>query len=113
MLLDVKGNAKSYQTRPSGVELINGAGTGPVNHFNSEKHDAVVAFTEQAKVGIRAEIDTHWSAFAEYRYLHVESSQYKFGSTDYPGYHVETSHWKVENDGMNLHAGLVGVQYAF
>ena len=106
-------SAKSYQTGPGGVELINGAGTGPVNHFNSEKHDADVAFAEQAKVGIRAEIDSHWSAFAEYRYLHVESSQYKFGSTDYPGYHVETSHWKVENDGMNLHAGLVGIQYAF
>jgi len=106
-------SARSYQTGPGGVELIDGPGTGAVIHFNSEKHDADVALAEQAKIGVRAEFDSHWSAFAEYRYLLVESSNYKFGSTDYPGHHVETSHWKVENDGMNLHAGLVGLQYAF
>ncbi len=106
-------HAKSYQTGPGGIELIDGPDSDPVNHFNADRHDAYVAFAEQAKLGVRAEFDAHWSAFAEYRYLHVESSNFKFGNTDYPGHHVETSHWKVQNDGMNLHAGLIGLEYAF
>lgn len=106
-------DARSYQTGPGGIERINGAGTNPVNHFNSDKRDWDIALAAQAKLGVRAEFDRHWSAFAEYRYLYVGSSTFNFGSTDYSGYHVETSKWKVENNAMGLQAGLVGVEYAF
>jgi len=106
-------SATSYQTGPGGQELINGAGSGPVNHFNSKTHDSDVAFASQAKVGVRAEIDSHWSAFAEYRYLRVASSSFTFGDTNYPGFHVETSDWKVKNDSMDFHVGIAGIEYAF
>lgn len=106
-------NATSYQTGPGGLELINGSGSDPVNHFNSKTRDSDVAFAAQAKVGLRAEFDSHWSAFAEYRYLRVASSDFTFGDTSYPGDHVATSSWKLKNDSMDFHMGLAGISYAF
>lgn len=113
--------AHSYQTEPA-------AGSGPyqgqyevstldntqiINHFNSKTRATDYAFAAQAKVGLRAEIDKHWSGFAEYRYLWVDSTDFTFGNTNYVGGHSPTSAWTVKNDSMGFHNGLVGLEYAF
>jgi opacity protein-like surface antigen len=109
--------ATSLQTSPatsgSPYELVSG-GTDPVNHFNSRTHASDYALAAQAKLGLRAEFDKHWSAFAEYRYLYVDSAEYTFGSTSYmPTGHSPTSNWTVKSDFMDFHTGLVGVDYSF
>ncbi len=109
-------NAKSAQT----CKLYNGEGScglemsnsQVVNHFNSDDSDSDYVFAAQAKLGVRAELSKAVSMFAEYRYLRLNSADYKFGSTVYQT-HVETDAWRVKTDSTDFHFGTVGVQYAF
>jgi len=88
------------------------SGNQVVNHFNSDDSDSDYVFAAQAKLGVRAEFTKNVSMFAEYRYLRLNSADYKFGRTAYDT-HLETDPWKVKTDATDLHFGLVGVQYAF
>ena len=107
--------ATSYQTNPHGdpYEVTSDPSHEIVNHFNSKTTANDFAFAGQIKLGVRAEINKHVSAFAEYRYLYVDSTDFTFGSTVYPGGHSPTDNWNVKNDSMGLHNGLVGIEYAF
>jgi opacity protein-like surface antigen len=106
--------ATSYQTNPHGEPYEVTSNTEEVvNYFNSKTKANDFALAGQIKLGIRAEISKHVSAFAEYRYLYVDSTDFTFGSTVYPGGHSPTDNWNVKNNSMGLHNGLVGVQYSF
>jgi len=113
-LLRMSG-ASSIQTSPASTdascEITNTTG-GCVNHFNSNNKSNDFAFAAQVKLGLRAEMDKHWSSFAEYRYLWVDSTEYTFGSTVYAD-HSPTNNWNYKSDSMGIHNALVGVEYAF
>lgn len=81
-----------------------------INHFNSKRSDSNWAFAAQAKVGLRYELTCNWSVFAEYRYLHVNSSNYTFGDTRYPD-HAPTTSWKVKVKSMDYNLGVAGIQF--
>ncbi len=81
-----------------------------VNHFNSKRNDSNWAFAAQAKVGLRYELTCNWSVFAEYRYLHINSSNYTFGDTRYPD-HVPTTSWKVKVRNLDYNLGVAGIQF--
>lgn len=81
-----------------------------INHFNSKRNDSNWAFAAQAKVGLRYELTANWSVFAEYRYLHVNSSNYTFGDTRYPD-HAPTTSWKVKVRSMDYNLGVAGIQF--
>jgi len=109
-------NSKSAQTCKfygnEGSCTLEMSGNQVVNHFNSDDSDSDYVFAAQAKLGVRAEFSKNVSMFAEYRYLRLNSADYKFGRTVYDT-HLETDPWKVKTDATDLHFGLVGVQYAF
>lgn len=108
-------DASSRQTSPAGAtgyEMSGGDGGVPVNHFNSRTSAYDVSFASQVKLGVRAQMDKHISVFAEYRYLHVQASDYTFGSTVYPD-HSATDNWNYKSDSMDFHNALAGIQYAF
>lgn len=103
--------AVSHQTNPSGpIEVTPDTGER-VNHFNSKDHDKDFAVAWQAKVGLRAALTEHVSAFVEYRLIHVGATDFTFGSTQYTG-HASTDHWRVKHTAMRTSTGLIGVQYA-
>ena len=105
--------ATSFQTSPvDGSQYEMSQGTTPVNHFNSKTNSNDYAFAGQVKLGLRAEITKNISAFAEYRYLHINSTEFTYGSTVYPD-HPPTDNWNYKNSAMDFHNGLVGIQYAF
>lgn len=83
-----------------------------INHFNSRTRDSDWAFAVQAKVGLRYNLSCNWNLFAEYRFLHVNPTDYTFGDTRYPN-HVPTSNWNVHLKGLNYNLGVVGIQYTF
>lgn len=96
-------NAKSIQVDPP---------EEGVNHFNSKRNDCSWAFAAQAKVGLRYNICDSIHIFGEYRYLYVDSSNYIFGSTVFPG-HAATSPWNVKVRNIHYNAFAIGVQYGF
>lgn len=81
-----------------------------INHFNSKRTDSNWALAAQAKVGLSFELSANWSVFAEYRYLHVNSSNYTFGDTRYPD-HVPTTSWKVKVRSLDYNLGVAGIQF--
>ncbi len=105
-------DAVSNQTNPSGPIELTSDTHEEVNHFNSKTHASDYAFAAQMKVGVRTKLTDRISAFAEYRYVHVNATQFTFGSTSYVG-HSPTDNWNVNNGAMNLHNGVIGVEYAF
>lgn len=84
-----------------------------INHYNSNTNASSSSFATQGKAGIRAELMDHLSLFAEYRYLHVSSTNYTFGSTVYSTEHAETSNWDSRVGSMNFHTGIFGIEYGF
>lgn len=105
-------SAQSLQTSPASGSYEM-AGPVPVNHFNSNQEDSTFVFAAQTKLGLRAELTEKISAFGEYRLLHLDSADYTFGSTNYPGLHSPTSVWNVSNGSMNIQNIVVGIDYAF
>jgi hypothetical protein len=85
---------------------------GCVNHFNSKNKSNDFALAAQLKLVLLTDIDKNRSTFAEYRYLSVDSTDYKFGSTVYAE-HSLTNNWNLMIDSMGIHNGLVGVEYVF
>lgn len=84
-----------------------------INHFNADDNGSRSGFAAQAKAGIRAEVMDHVSVFAEYRYLYASESNYTFGPTFYPLEHAQTSEWNNHFSSLNVHSGVLGVDYAF
>jgi len=105
-------SAQSLQTSPASGSYEM-AGPVPVNHFNSNQEDSTFVFAAQTKLGLRAALSEKISAFGEYRLLHLDSADYTFGSTNYPGLHSPTSVWNVSNGSMNIQNIVVGIDYAF
>ena len=104
--------ATSYQTSPHGDPYEMSQGTTPVNHFNSKTNSNDYAIAGQVKLGLRAEINKNLSAFVEYRYLHINSTEFTYGSTVYSD-HAPTDNWIYKNGAMDFNNGLVGIEYAF
>lgn len=94
-------NAYSKQTDP----LEEG-----INHFNSDTKALSWVFATQAKAGLRYVLAKYCRLFAEYRFLYLCSSDYSFGSTQYPT-HVRTSRWKVDFSGMCQNMFAIGLDF--
>lgn len=111
-------SASSLQTNPlldgssatAGCETT--VGGGCVNHFNSKTKSSDYALAGQVKLGLRAEVNKNVSAFVEYRYLHIDSTEFTYGSTVYAD-HPPTDNWNYKNSSMDFHDGLIGIAYAF
>lgn len=85
-----------------------------INHFNSKSSASDGAFTVQFKTGLRFNVHKHWRLFIEYRFLHVASTSYNFGFTQYPSIeHVPTSNWMLHLKELNYNLGTIGVEYKF
>lgn len=87
-----------------------------LNHFNTNPNATSSAFAATAKAGVRAEVYEHFSLFAEYRYLFINSSNYTFGSTNgalqgYPD-HRATTNWNVNLGGQNYNLAVAGFDIA-
>lgn len=83
-----------------------------INHFNSNTSDSDWTFAAQAKAGLRFQITRNLKLFAEYRYLYLAPTSYRFGSTQYST-HVPTSKWGVRFNNMNYNMGSAGLEYTF
>lgn len=82
------------------------------NHFNSNTNDFNTLFTTGAKAGLRYRFFKHYRLSAEYRFLYLTSSNFTFGSTNYPD-HVVTSPWLVRLSGMCYNAVTLGIDFIF
>lgn len=82
-----------------------------INHFNSNTHSTDGTFAGQAKAGLRFNLTNNWRLFAEYRFLYLSSTNYKFGSTQYPT-HVPTTRWNVNIGNMIYNMGALGIEYS-
>lgn len=97
----------------SGANSLQTAPAEPgVNHFNSNTNANDWAFAAQAKAGLHFVLSEHWRLFAEYRYLYLSSTNYTFGSTQYPT-HVPTTNWNAHVGNMNFNMGAAGLEYNF
>ncbi len=83
-----------------------------VNHFNSNTNDFNTLFTTQAKAGLRYRFLKHYRVSAEYRFIYLTSSDFTFGSANYPD-HVPTSPWTVRLNGMSYNAVTLGIDFIF
>ena len=94
-------NANSSQTAP----------TEPgINHYNSNPNASDWTFATQAKAGLLLDLTSYMSIFAEYRFLYLSSSNYTFGSTQYPT-HIATTNWSVNISGLCNNIGTIGLQF--
>jgi len=84
-----------------------------INHRNSDPDATDSAFAGQFKAGLKGDITNKLFWFAEYRYLSIDSTHYKFGATDYPGLHLPTKTWDVQMGRKNFNLFVAGVQYRF
>jgi opacity protein-like surface antigen len=83
-----------------------------VNHFNSNPDSSSWGFAAQAKAGVRFCVSERCYLFTEYRLLYVGSTDFSFGSTDYPT-HVPTTPWTVNFGDTYHHLGVAGVGFHF
>lgn len=83
-----------------------------VNHFNSDPDGNDLTLAAQGKLGLGINFMDNWRFFAEYRCLFLNSTNYTFGSTQYPT-HVETTNWNVSVGDMIFNTGAVGLEYDF
>lgn len=83
-----------------------------INHFNSGTDSSSWGFAAQAKVGLRLRLTDHAFLFTEYRFLYVGSTNYLFGSTQYPT-HAPTTPWTVRFGDMCNHLGVGGIGFSF
>jgi len=83
-----------------------------VNHFNSGTDSSVWSFAAQAKAGVRFALDEHTYLFGEYRYLLIDATDQKFGSTAYST-HAPTSEWTARFDATSYHLATFGIGMSF
>ena len=83
-----------------------------INHFNSNTSDFNTLFATQAKAGLRYRFLKHYRLSAEYRFFYLPSSDFTFGSANYPD-HVPTSPWTVRLNGMCYNAVTLGIDFIF
>ncbi|HEV8061632.1 MAG TPA: outer membrane beta-barrel protein [Gemmataceae bacterium] len=83
-----------------------------INHFNSDPNASSWAFATQGKAGVRFALSDHWNLFGEYRYLYIGSTEYVFGSTQYPT-HIPTTPWNMHLGGISQNVAVLGLQYRF
>ena len=96
----------------SGSDSANPSEPG-INHFNSDPDASDSALVMQLKVGVKRELCKNLYLFTEYRYLFIDSTEYTFGSTDYPGLHLPTTHWQVNLGHQQYNLLVAGLQYKF
>lgn len=82
-----------------------------VNHFNSRRSDSDWTFAVQTKIGLRFDVTCNWGIFTEYRFLHVNASDYTFGETRYAD-HAPTTDWNLHKSGVNYNIGVIGITYS-
>ncbi|MBP9841089.1 MAG: outer membrane beta-barrel protein [Simkaniaceae bacterium] len=82
------------------------------NHFNSNTSAFNTLFATQAKAGLRYRFLKHYRLSAEYRFIYLPSSDFTFGSTNYPD-HVPTSPWLVRLSGMRYNTFTLGFDFIF
>ena len=84
-----------------------------INHFNSDPSAYNTVFATQAKAGLRYRFLKHYRLSAEYRFMYLTSSNFTFGSTNYPDTHVPTSPWTVKVNGMAYNTFTLGIDFIF
>ncbi len=84
---------------------------GGVNHYNGNPSDKDATFAAQVKAGLNFDVTSNVNIFAEYRWLYVSNSDYRFGSTVYPA-HVPTSPWLVELGSQSYNMGAAGIRFS-
>jgi opacity protein-like surface antigen len=85
-----------------------------INHFNADPDASSSAFAMQAKIGIKWQVNSHWSVFGEFRHVFVASTSYTFGKTDYPPeVHSPTTTWDVELGRQNYNMFVAGIDFKF
>lgn len=94
-------NAKSYQLNPVEPEF---------NHYNSKRSDQAVTFAVQTKLGVRYNLSTRASAFAEYRLLNLAKTNFTLGSGIIDG-HPATSPWTVKVKNQYYNTAIIGVDF--
>ena len=99
-------------TSIKGADSANPSEPG-INHFNSDRDASDSSLALQLKAGIKGEVTRNLSLFAEYRYLSIKSTNYVFGSTDYPGAHLPTAPWHVKLGRRHYNLFVAGLQYKF
>jgi opacity protein-like surface antigen len=83
-----------------------------INHFNSDASDFNTIFATQAKAGLRYRFLKHYRLSAEYRFFYLTSSDFTFGSVDYPD-HVPSTPWTVRLNGMRYNTCTLGIDFIF
>lgn len=96
----------------SGADSANPSEPG-INHFNSDPDARATAFAAQVKIGLRAQLRSNLSWFAEYRLVSINPTSYTFGPTVYPGTHLPTKSWSVNMGRLNYNLFVTGLQYRF
>src|SRR5690606_20938403 len=99
--LSIKGSDSANPSEPG------------INHFNSDPDASDTAFAVQLKAGFKGQISKNVRLFAEYRYLSINATDYKFGATDYPGVHLPTAPWHVDLGRQKYNLFVAGLQYKF
>lgn len=94
-------NAVSEQTAPA---------EPGVNHYNGGPSDTKATFAAQTKLGFNYQLMDKLKIFAEYKLLYLSNSNFKFGSTDYPG-HNATSTWLVDLGAHYNNMASIGINY--
>jgi opacity protein-like surface antigen len=83
-----------------------------LNHFNSNPDASSCSFAVTPRAGVRCDLGRSWYLFAEYKFLFVDSTNFTFGSTVYPG-HPATTPWTVQYGDMSAHMAVLGVGCRF
>lgn len=94
-------DATSTQTAPAESDI---------NHYNSDPNSADWTFAAQSKAGLRFNLSSQVSLFAEYRFLYLAPTSYTFGSTQYAT-HIPTTNWDVDMGSLYVNMGTLGIQY--
>lgn len=81
-----------------------------INHYNSDTSDMAIALAAQPKVGISWHLQDKTNVFLEYRFLYLSSTNFNFGSTEYPT-HVATTNWNVRIGSQYFNMVTAGIQF--
>lgn len=96
----------------TGADSANPSEPG-INHFNSDPDASDTALALQFKAGVKIRMSTRLDLLAEYRYLTIDATHYRFGETDYPGEHQPTDSWRLDMDRQQFNFFAAGLHYRF
>lgn len=96
----------------TGADSANPSEPG-INHFNSDPDASDTALALQFKAGVKIRMSTRLDLLAEYRYLTIDATHYRFGETDYPGEHQPTDSWRLDMDRQQFNFFAAGFHYRF